>query len=120
TKSSLKSIEAGNKHTQARLKENEAKIKYLEAAIKTQEEREKSPTNDLHIISIELAELELIEIMSRLKFEKVRGETVRAYIKDVEAYAKHYCKPAAELRKIYLKFDKVVDKKNFISFLKHD
>jgi chromosome segregation ATPase len=120
TKSSLKSLEAGNKHTQARLKENEAKIKYLEAAIKTQEEREKSTTNDLYIRAIELAELELTEIMSRLNFEKVRGEAVQAHIKDVEACAKHFCKPTAELRKIYLKFDKVVDKKNFVSFLKHD
>jgi hypothetical protein len=58
--------------------------------------------------------------MARLKFEKVRGETTQARIKDVESCAKHYWKPEAELRKIYLKFDKAVDKKKFISFLKHD
>ncbi|MDR2351141.1 MAG: hypothetical protein LBD56_00455 [Endomicrobium sp.] len=120
TNSSFKSIEAGNKHLQARLKENEVKIKYLKACIKTQEEREKSTTNDLYIKMIEFAELELIEIMSRLKFEKMRGETAQARINDVEACAKHLCKPMAELRKTYLKFDKVVDEKNFISFLKHE
>ncbi|MDR2251382.1 MAG: hypothetical protein LBD98_00895 [Endomicrobium sp.] len=75
TKSSLKSIEAGIKFTQAQLKENEVKIKYLETNIKTQEDREKSDTNDLYIRNIELADLELIEIMSKLKFEKKRGET---------------------------------------------
>jgi len=116
TKSSFKSLEAGHKHIQARLKENEVKIKYLEAFIKTQEEREKSTTKDLYIKSIELAELELIEIMSRLKFEKAQGETAQARINDVEACAKYFCKPMAELRKTYLKFDKVVDEKNFVSF----
>jgi hypothetical protein len=120
TKSSLKSIEAGDKCLQARIKENEAKIKYLEAAVKTQEERKKSATTDSYIRSIDLAELELIEIMLRLKFEKMRGEAVRSHIRDVEACAKYYCKPAAELRKTYLKFDKVIDKKNFILFLKHE
>jgi hypothetical protein len=58
--------------------------------------------------------------MSKLKFEKVRGETVQAHIKDVEAYAKHCCKTKAELRKTYLKFDKLIDEKNFILFLKHE
>jgi hypothetical protein len=120
TKSSLKSIEAGHKYAQAQLKEKEARIKYLETNIKTQEEREKSTTNDLYIKRLEFAELELIEIMSRLKFEKVRGETAQARINDVETYAKHYGKAYTELRKTYLKFDKVVDEKNFVSFLKHE
>jgi hypothetical protein len=114
TKFSLKSIEAGLKFPQAQLKEKEARIKYLETNIKTQEERGKSTTNDLYIKMIEFAELELIEIMSRLKFEKVRGETLQSHIKDIEAYAKHYGKTQAELRKIYLKFDKVVDEKNIV------
>ncbi|MDR2818150.1 MAG: hypothetical protein LBB37_01745 [Endomicrobium sp.] len=120
TKSSLKSIEAGHKYAQAQLKEKEARIKYLETNIKTQEEREKSTINDLYIKSIELADLELIEIMSRLEFEKARGETAQARINDVEACAKYFCKPMAELRKTYLKFEKVVDEKNFVSFLKHE
>jgi hypothetical protein len=120
TKSSFKSLEAGHKYLQARLKENEVKIKYLEAGIKTQEEREKSTTNDLYIKMIEFADLELIGIMSKLKLEKVREETVQAHIKDIEACAKHLCKPMAELRKTYLKFGKVVDEKNFILFLKHE
>lgn len=64
--------------------------------------------------------MELIEIMSRLKFEKAQGETAQARINDVEACAKYFCKPMAELRKTYLKFDKVVDEKNFVSFLKHE
>ncbi|MDR0399305.1 MAG: hypothetical protein LBH33_05915 [Endomicrobium sp.] len=121
TKSSSKVIEAGNKCLQVRIKENEAKIKYLEATIKTQEEREKSTAKDSsYIRSIEVADLELIETMSRLKFEKVRGEAAQARINEVEACVKYFCKPMTELRKTYLKFEKVVDEKNFILFLKHE
>jgi hypothetical protein len=120
TKSSSKIIEAGNKCLQVRIKENEAKIKYLEAFIKTQEERKKSITKDSYLKSIEVAELELVEMMSKLKFEKVREETARSRINEVEACVKYFCKPMAELRKTYLKFEKIVDEENFILFLKHE
>jgi hypothetical protein len=120
TKSSSKIIETGNKCLQVRIKENEAKIKYLKTNIKTEEEREKSAAKDSYIKSIEVAELQLVEMMSKLKFEKVREEVARSRTNEVEACAKYFCKPMTELRKTYLKFDKVVDKKNFILFLKHE
>jgi peptidoglycan hydrolase CwlO-like protein len=120
TKSSSKIIETGNKCFQVRIKENEAKIKYLKTNIKTEEEREKSATKDSYIKSIEVAELQLVEMMSMLKFEKVREEAARSRINEVEACVKYFCKPMTELRKTYLKFDKVVDEKNFMLFLRHE
>jgi septal ring factor EnvC (AmiA/AmiB activator) len=120
TKSLSKVIEAENKCFQARIKENEAKIKYLEATIKTQEERKKSATKDLLIKNIELAELGLVEMMLKLEFEKAQEEMARARTNDVEACVKHYYKPLTKLRKTYLKFDKAIDEKNFVSFLQHE
>jgi hypothetical protein len=58
--------------------------------------------------------------MSKLELDKAREETILMQIKDIKTCAKTYYKSKAKLRKIYLKFDKVIDKKNFVLFLKHD
>jgi hypothetical protein len=120
TKSTPKAIEAGNKLLQARIKENETKIKYLEAAVKEQEETKKRDAKDSHIRSIEVAEFQLAETMLKVKLLKAREETSRACTNETKACVKLLCKPLAELRKTYLKFDKAVDEKNFISFLRHE
>jgi septal ring factor EnvC (AmiA/AmiB activator) len=117
--------EATIKIKQAEIKEAKANIKYFENIVETGTKTDeiRRNTNDSYdyicATNIEIAELKVKRAALILKLEQARREIAQARIKEAQAGAE-FSKIQHKLCKTFVKLNKVIDKKNFISFFNHD
>jgi predicted ABC-type ATPase len=125
TMSWIKLNETTIKIKQAEIKENVANIKYFENILETGEKSREINKNTNHsyayiqTTNIEIAELYDKRAMLILKLEQARKATAYAKIKEAQAGVE-FCKLTHKVCKTFLKFNKSVDRNNFISFLNHN
>ena len=125
TKSQIKVCETIVKTYHAKIKEKDAYSKFFESCIeideKADEIRKNTTSSDSYIYTtnIELAEIRAKKAMLRLKLKHAQAERKQVEIKEAQAKAE-FSKIDTEFCKTFLKFNKVIDEKNSMSFFNHN
>jgi transcriptional antiterminator Rof (Rho-off) len=115
---------------QAKIKEKEAYVKYFKSYLEIgdKEKKIRKNTNDLgdydlsgyiYNTNIEIAKMYNKQAILRLKLKQAQNERAKAEIKEAQAKAE-FSKVSYEFCQIFLKFDKVINKKDFMSHYRHD